>query len=401
MLQRKNLLYFLVVGLILTLIIGSVIERRLKPTVLSPGSNTLPVKLVGSFYTEKNVQLLPMGSETIVVLLEGDQKLIALSSETGKAIWEQALENPVNLVADYKASPFNVSQDVVVVLAGEKQFIALKINTGEAVWDTELATPIENFTDVLIMDSVIIVTGIDSSLNNSVSGYSIENGQLMWQMVLPPRVLQHMFPCAGIPAGETILTNMSTVCLLLLDKLVVVDPLTIAQTLTPAIRMNMAVSLTSFNKPVYSDGFIFTNYSQYPYNHVFEVSTQTEFDLPVSCTGGWSANPVSIFSNQILVATGCNDIYTLPLDELRSDPAWMLHLPDRLFSSFVTLDGQWGYVLTQTGELLAVDLLSGQRNGAFVVESVNLQGGDRGNGLVVNPPYLYALINEYNLFIFD
>lgn len=399
MVQRKNLPYFLVVGLILALIIGALIEKRLKPTVLRPGSNTLPVKLGGSFYAEENVQLLPLSSEAIVILLEGDQKLIALSSETGKAIWERELENPVNLVARDKARPFNISQEFVVVLAGEKQFMALTINTGEVVWDTELATPIENFTDVLIMDSVIIVTGIDSSSKNRVSGYSIENGQLMWQIVLPSRVLQHMFPCAGIPTSETILTNMNTVCLLMLDNLVVVDPLTIAQTLTPAIRMNISVSLYSSNKPVYYDGFIFTNPSHY--THVFEVSTQAEFDLPDSCTEGVPAKPVSTFSNQILVATGCNDIYTLPIDELRDDPAWMLDLPDRLFSSFVTLDGQWGYVLTQTGELLAVDLLSGQRNGAFVVESVNLQGRDRGNGLVANPPYLYALINEYNLFIFE
>lgn len=372
--------------------------QRLMPVTHVLTSNTLPVDLAWSYHSKEAIIVPPMTNSEIVVL-HGNNLLTALDNRTGQVKWEYDIDRETKV--PWSRYVFDLNEDLLITSISNDHLLALDAKSGHEVWQTRPSSPTRTTPNIMIVDDVIVVSAFsrEPTTEGYVASYRLSNGTLVWDKYLPSRSYEYTFRCPFIPIGNNS-TSEKTICLSLYNSLEVIEPAPETSKNTYRLVSTLYHSLPSRDPPYFQDGVIFTNPSPGPSIHVFDVIQNKQFELPTNCSKKRVAQPVTAYSNLILIATGCDELYVLDIRHLEREPNWIYRSPDNLFSSFVTMDGKTGYVLNERGEIMAIDLSNGNLIGKFTTEPNRLERGQFVNSLSVSPPYLYAILNGNNLFVF-
>lgn len=371
--------------------------RKLVSVTYVPVNNTLPLTLLWSYSSSESIKVPPVGNSQAVFLLLEPSLLTGLRNETGEVAWEHNTGARIRTVTAPEGEAFDLNEELLVISVDNERLLALETATGNILWQAALSSKTHSTPAIELVGNLVIASAWANTTEGYVSAYQASDGTFAWDLYWPPRTHQYTFSCPFIPLEQD--TSAETICFALHEVFQVVDP--IAQPVGPSrILLSRAVSLISRDAPYYRNGLIFTNPYATPANHVYDVIQDREFTLPANCSGSLIARAVTAYGDQILVANGCDELYILDINHLDARPMWIHQSPNRLLSSFVTLDGEIGYVLTEKAEILAIDLSNGSLFGKFETEPTHLDQGQFNNALVTNPPYLYALLNRKTLFVF-
>jgi outer membrane protein assembly factor BamB len=363
-------------------------------------TNTLPISLAWYQTFDRPIDMKPIGNSQIVVALHGGTTLTAINNETGKIQWEYQLPNKIRVIG-HSQHVFDVSETAVIISTHNTNLIALNANTGKPIWQVSLLFPTnKTVPNIYFINKAIIVTAPNAYGDGYVAMYHPNDGKLLWEKPIPAKTLKYQFPCPSIPIGGK--SSPNSTCFVIGDYLTAVS--TDLASINEANRMIGQVIAPfpyySSDHPSYQEGFLFSNPNPRQTIYVYDSIQRKQFTLPTNCTRDGGAEPVSHFDDQILVVTGCNEMYVLTTDTIRENPSWIKQSNLGLLSPLVTPDGRIGYVLTEKGEILAIDLSNGGEIGQFTTTPRRLTPGTHINSLTTNPPYLYATMDRNTLFVF-
>lgn len=285
---------------------------------------------------------------------------------------------------------------MLVTSVGRNYLLALDIETGKKVWEVPFSSSMWDSPNITILGDVVVIGAWGAYTNSYVAGYQLSTGDLVWELHFPAKSYQFSFECSSISSK----TNEQALCLLVNNRLIIVDPgILLSSTISRTIGIERW-DIISHNTPYFQSNILFTNPYLKPANQAFDLLENNRFSLPTYCSENREAYPVTNYNNQILVSTGCNELYVLNLNNLNGQPDWVHQSQDALLSSFVTTNGKVGYVLNDKGEILGVNLNTGSIVGKFVTQPNELEKGQFVNSLVAHPPYLYVLLDRNNLYVF-
>lgn len=358
--------------------------------------DTLPLELVWSQRFTEDLFIPPVSNGEIFVVMDEKGVLTALDSQTGTRLWQYELGNQPD-TASY--SKMAIGEGRLIVSLENNKLLALNVQTGEKIWQASLVTPLWNFPTIVIANDMVVIGAWDARTNGYLGGYHLQDGRLSWEMSFPARNYRFLFDCSPIPTQAGLLEN--AVCVIPNNRILVINitnewPANLAQ----ARIADIYEPISTLTTPVFADGFIFTNPSPDPAVNVFDIIQNSAFKLPASCSKENAAHPVTVFGNEVLVANGCNEVYVLNTSQLTEAPKWIFQSPDELQSSFVTIDGKVGYFLNEKGEIIGIDLVTGNQVGKIDFSIGQLQIYYLFDGLAVDGSRLYVVLNNREIFSF-
>ncbi len=353
-------------------------------------SNNLPLQLMWSYQPEKAFNLVPAGNSKITVIGNKGQ-LIALENETGALLWE------------YEAPGFtspNIYLDEVNIVGafgqGNQTYLfKLDTLTGWEYWKVILPAELTRTPDILVIDNIVI-TAKRSKGGSFIAGYDLQTGKQEWNVSsdLPSTGYSSMVTCSpkyfGIdqPISEAL-------CLIFHDQIFIIN------SENGFLLEQQSAPFSLNHAPVFDRGKFFasTNVNK-PIVQVFDVENNQRLSLPASCKAGRFASSVTVIDSKILVANGCDELYFVSANDLQVTPSWIYHSLNSISSQFVSLDGITGYVLENNAQLTGIDLTTGKAIGNIKTNSnTEMRNRNQINGLYLNPPYLYVVMDEGNLSV--
>ncbi len=358
--------------------------------------DTLPLELVWSQQLTEELLIPPVSNDEIFVAMDRNGVLTAFDSQAGTRLWQYDLGNRPG-TASY--SEMAIGKEVLILSLENSTLLALNVQTGEKIWQTSLATPLWDFPTIIIANDMVVIGAWDARTNGYLGGYRVHDGRLSWEISFPVRNYRFLFDCSPMPTQESLLEN--AVCVVPNDKILVINitnewPANLAQ----AQIEDIYEPISTLTTPVVADRFIFTNPSPDPAVNVFDTIQNSAFKLPASCSRETVAHPVTIFGNEVLVANGCNEVYVLNMDRLTEGPKWTFQSSEELQSSFVTIDGKVGYFLNKKGEIVGINLVTGNQVGKITFSNGQLQTYYFFDVLTVDGNRLYVVLNNREIFSF-
>lgn len=353
-------------------------------------SNNLPLQQIWSFTSLKPFKGQPIGNNQITLLRIDESTIKAFETQTGHELWEYDAPNAIS----YGPHLFVTDSRVVGASGNGSESFLFTLNnlTGKEIWRVILPAQLTRTPDVIVLENTIVVA--QRSARVFVAGYDLVNGQLLWEISnsVPATGYSGALACPLIPPHLDV-----ELCLVFHEQVFVVDSLS-------GEILERHVSPFSLHRDVvYSRGKFFasTNRNKVAVQ-VFDVEQDRSFSLPASCTRGRFAYPITVNSSIVYVATGCSEAYTLPIADLQTSPAWIYTSPTPIASSFTTLDNSLAFLLDNRGWVHGLDTRTGEVVGRIEIEpSQEMNNRANVNGLYANAPYLYVVLDEGNLFVFE
>lgn len=368
------------------------------PRYHEPHTNSLSSELIWSFEFRRPISMEPIANDSIVVVLQDGHTLTALDNLTGQAIWEFTLPERID-VGGKSRHVFDVNEAFVVSSVANQKIVALSTENGTEIWQTTLQFPVEYVPNINIIDDAVIVVAPNVIKSGHIAIYQINDGSLVWEADLPPKRYSHSVECPTMPTDEGIIEQ--AICLVLDNKILIVNSDT---SLHPTANRISEVNEPFQHYPgfesFYKDGMIFTSPNPYRSVFVFDMVQNVEFSLPAHCNKQQGAQPARSVGEEVLIVNGCNEIYTVNIEQLDENPNWIFQSADDLATGMISLDGNSGYVLTEQGEILEISLSDGKEIGAFTTRPSRLRDDDLTNSLVANAPYFYVVMDKNTLFVF-
>ncbi|HSL87310.1 MAG TPA: PQQ-binding-like beta-propeller repeat protein [Bacteroidales bacterium] len=362
-------------------------------------SHTLPANLIWSYESAEPLRVPPRANHEMIILLQTDGVFVALDLETGAALWEyDKLSGTSWPVSDM---PYDVNDQILVTVIDHKYLAVIDVLKGQELWQVELNVVSNNIPDVFQIEDVVIVSSwaiTEPRTVGYVAGYDLTTKKLIMEQYYASRLFQFSFRCPQYSQGS----SEYTVCVALGDYLEVFnfDPQLQDVLLRKQDSRYGEGQFWSIDRPVFKQGFIFSNLSPQPANQVIDVFQNESFALFDSCQAKQGPPPVTEYLDMILVSTGCGELYTLDIASVREQPEWVFPTSEFVQSSFVTLDGAVGYILSNQAEIIAVDLNTGAEIGRFTTSPASLNKGEHLHSLGGQGSYLYAFFNGRHLFVF-
>jgi outer membrane protein assembly factor BamB len=362
-------------------------------------SNTLPVSLAWSYESPEPIRVPPRANHEVMVLLQTDGVFVALDLETGVVRWEYDSQSATNWpVSD---TPYDVNDRILVTVIDNTHLVAVDVLNGKELWRSKLNVITSRMPDILLIEDVVIIssTSVKPTSEGYVAGYDLTTRELSLEQYYPSRLLYFSFHCPQYSQS----TSEFTVCVALGDYLEVFD-------FDPRLQDSVSRKLDSrygddkfwsIDRPVFRQGLIFSNLSPQPANQVIDVSQDESFALYDNCQMKEGPPPVTEHEEMILVSTGCGELYTLDIGEVQEQPAWVFPATVPVRSSFVTVHGDVGYVLSSQAEIIGVDLSTGTVVGRFTTTPASLNKGKHLHWLASQDSYLYVFLNGRQILVFE
>lgn len=360
----------------------------------SLASNTLPLQLIWSYHSEKPFRSEPMGNATVTIIREDNSLLKAFENETGELIWEYNAPNSIS-----SGSNMMVNEEMLVGASGsgnQSYLFMLDASTGEEAWKTLLSAHPTRTPDVVIINNMVI-TAKRSKGGFFIAGYDLRDGTQQWDgsSMLPPTGYSGMVECSS----EYFDLNTSPdaiLCVIYDNHIYIVEPD------SGTLLEHLVAPFSLHNDPVFSDGMFFASTNDAKsVVQVFDLKQTMLYSLPATCSEEKFASSVAISNQKVLVVNGCDEVYFVSATELRDPPDWIYSSPISISSQFVSLDGSVGYILDDSVRIVGIDLVTGEIIGSITTEpDAEMEDEKQVNGLYLNPPYMYAVMDEGNLMIF-
>lgn len=368
------------------------------PRYHEPRTNSLSSELIWSLEFRRPISMEPVANDSIVVVLQDGQTLTALDNLSGQVVWEFTTPERMDVGATSR-HVFDVNEAFVIFSTANQELIALSSENGVKIWQTALQFPVDSTPNIRIINDAIIVVAKNFINSGHVAIYQINDGSLIWEADFPPKSYAHSIECPSVPTNEGIIEQ--AICLVMSDKILIVNSDTsLPPTANRISEMNEPFQHYPGFESFYKDGMIFTSPNPYRSVFVFDMFQSIEFPLPAHCTRKQRAQPARSVGEEILIVNGCNEIYTLNIEQLDESPNWIFESADDLATGMISLDGNSGYVLTDRGEILEISLSDGEEIGSFTTRPSRLKDDDLANSLVANAPYFYAVMDQNTLFVF-
>lgn len=361
-------------------------------------SNTLPVNLVWSYESAVPIRVPPKANHEVMVMLQTDGVFVALDMKTGDVQWEYDTQSETSWpVSD---TPYDLDDQILVTVVDNTYLVVVDVLNGKELWRVKLNVVTSRMPDILFIEDVVIIssTSVKPTSEGYVAGYDLKSRELILEQYYPSRLLYFSFYCPQYGAES----NQYTVCVALGDYLEVFDfdpRLEDTTTRKQASRYGDD-KFWSIDRPLFRQGLIFSNLSPQPANQALDVYQDESFALYSNCQVKEGPPPVTEYEDIILVSTGCGELYTLGISEIREQPAWVFPTAGFVQSSFVTLHGYKGYILSNSAEIIGVDLNTGMPIGKFTTNPASLNKGKYLHSLASQDSYLYTFLNGRQIFVF-
>lgn len=398
--RQKLVIFVLIAGSILVLLQTSFPQKvrdTLFPIRHTLVDNTLSssADLTWSYYSDNGIIVPPKGNDDLVVLLENDGHLTALGNSSGKVIWEYNIGSGIGYL--WSNNVFDLDNNLLVTFERDNSLLALDVANGHTVWRASLPS-LRTTPDIMIVGSVVVVSIFSTARTEGhITVYRLEDGNLLWDKRLPSRAYAHTFKCPFIAEflGLMAHINSGTICLSLYNRLEVIDTYEESE-----IRVIGTINhaFPSNDTPFYQAGMVFTNPNPEPKVQFYNIAQARSYELPANCETAKAAHSVTSNGIDVLVANGCDELYILDTDSLLIRPSWVFNSDDAFVSPFVAVNRENGFVLNDQAEIVAVDLSNGEVIGKLSTTPSQLQRERLTNSLVVNPPYLYVVMDSHSLF---
>ncbi len=358
-------------------------------------SNNLPLELAWSYHPGRPLRTEPIGNSRITIIRIDDDTLMALDNETGDLVWE--FEAPSHILSS--GNNLIINEEILVTAFGQSDrsdLFALDLLTGEEIWQIRLPAQPLSTPDIVVINDVVIAAK-RSEGGFFIAGFNLIDGKQMWNssMAFPPTGYSDMLVCS---VGDFILEldENDVLCGIFHEQIFLIDP----ERGLILERINAPFSLS--RDPIYrNDKFFVSTNDAKPVVQVFDIEHYATLSLPATCATGKFAFPVTGVNEKILVSNGCDEVYSVDEANLQASPEWIYTSPITLTSQFVSLDGSVGYVLDSFGQINGIDLGSGEIVGSITTSpDAGMRNRKQVNGLYLNPPFLYAVMDEGNLMVF-
>ncbi len=122
---------------------------------------------IGVGYDDQFVNLVPAVSGKYLLAAERDGRVVELSTETGKELWETKTHAPIS------AGP-GVGDGLVFVGASDAQVLALNIDDGSIVWRAQVSS------EVLAVPRIDLGVVIIQTADGTITGLSSSDGHRLW-----------------------------------------------------------------------------------------------------------------------------------------------------------------------------------------------------------------------------
>lgn len=122
---------------------------------------------IGVGYDKQSVNLVPAISGSYILAADRRGRVVELSADTGKKLWETETEAPIS------AGP-GVGEGLVLVGASDGQVIALDLEDGAIKWRTHVSS------EVLSVPRIDLGIAIIQSVDGSVTGLGSGDGHQLW-----------------------------------------------------------------------------------------------------------------------------------------------------------------------------------------------------------------------------
>lgn len=147
-------------------------DNTVPPAKLEDIPDPVPLKElwsrdIGVGYDKQSVNLVPTVSGSFALAADRDGRVVELSAETGKELWETKTDAPVS------AGP-GVGEGLVLVGASDAQVIALSVDDGSIVWRTHVSSEV---LSVPRIDGGVVVI---QSADGTITGLSSSDGHQLW-----------------------------------------------------------------------------------------------------------------------------------------------------------------------------------------------------------------------------
>lgn len=396
--MNRNQVPFALFGLfcLIVIIYGYFLSQKPDIAVVR---NTLPLELAWTYKFDRAIKLAPLSTSSIVVVLSKEGVITALDNQTGVLKWQYDTGVEINGIS-YSAPKWAIEEDRLILAPDKENLLALDAQTGKKIWETQLSVPTWNLPTISIQNGIITVGEWDTNTNAYLAEYSLQDGLFGWDIIInQPRSYRFLFKCPFISARGSRLEN--AVCVLLSNgEIFIIDASRQIEDKGSGLLSTGYPPVNTLDTPVFQDGFIFTNPSPNPAIHVLDTIQEKQFILPASCQKDRVAHPVTVYKRMVLVANGCDEIYTLDIQQLDKTPKWIFQSNEEIYSSFVTMNGDMGYFLNEKAEVIGIDLITGDYIGKLTLDIGGLLTKHSVNYLISRGNELYLVMNEYNLFTF-
>jgi len=194
----------------------------------------------------------PVAADGRIFVLDADQTVFAVDSETGKTIWEKDLESGNRRDKRAFGGGLAVAGDRLIVASGFGFVAAFDASTGSEIWKRETEAPMTG-SPAIFEDRIFIVSN-----NNEFSVLSLDDGALEWTdqaIAESARVLSSPSPAAIEDVVVTPYSSGEVIAYLPANgRRLWTDSLTRANRFTPISAINDIAS-----RPVLSAGMVYAS----------------------------------------------------------------------------------------------------------------------------------------------
>lgn len=328
-------------------------------------------------------------NENLLLTVNKQCQVTARDIATGNILWQYL---DLQTTIGYCLASFATTTNSVV-LGTIHGLEVLDRGNGERVWHVIFPSKLANVPNIVVKNDDIIVAE-RSGGHTFIASYDGGEGTLQWDRshAFPGTEFTALLDCPQVSR----LNSDDTLCLTMHERLTIID--------SEGQIYDHQIAPISLGPDVsYADGYLFTSANRSPRATVYAFDTKTQelIPLPTGCVSESRPRIVTSVSGLVLVSNGCNEVYTLKSDDISQEPEWVSVI-DSTTSSFVSIDGNLGVVLTTSGEIRSIDMQNGNEVGRLVTDPPEVfafQGAQ--NNLYSNGKYFYAVLDGSNIIVLD
>lgn len=386
---------FIIVLFSFYLAFGRKINRAIYPSIVySIDSNSLPIEIQWVQVVTDPIHGKPIGNDEKIVVQSGEKYLFGFDNQTGKVLWQYEATSSF-LVGQHIA----LTDELVIGVTNRLDLFALDIDTGYKVWNEIISEPLISSPDILVIDDNVILAQRNMGGGTYIATYKVIDSGLRKEMSFsfPRNDFSSIIACPNIKAE--INQDPADVCLIFYDKIFVMDSF-------QSINLDeIQAPFSVAGDPLYIDGIIFSRSSKASNTasvQAFDARENNYHVLFATCDEQKQPYPTSSYQSGVLISNGCDEVYVVSTEGLYKKPAWIFHSPLSTRSSFVTVEGKFGYFLNDNAEVVGIDLENGHIVGKLMLEP-NYLNNDRfnSNSIYVIENVLYVIVDEINIIAFS
>jgi outer membrane protein assembly factor BamB len=147
-------------------------DNAVPPAKLEPIKDPVALKTVwstdiGVGYDKQSVNLVPAVVGPYLLAAERDGRVVELSAETGKQLWQTKTDAPIS------AGP-GVGGGLVLVGTSDAQVLALSIDDGSIVWRAQVSS------EVLAVPRIDLGVAVIQTADGTITGLNSSDGHQLW-----------------------------------------------------------------------------------------------------------------------------------------------------------------------------------------------------------------------------